>query len=49
MVMEQLIPFHKPNNKVRSVKMMDYLIHRTKYTINMFCIILVARTKSDKE
>jgi hypothetical protein len=29
--MDQLIPFHKPNKKVRSEKMMDYLISQTKH------------------
>jgi hypothetical protein len=34
MVMDQLIPFHKPDKKVRSEKMMDYLISQTKHTIS---------------
>jgi hypothetical protein len=34
-VMYQLIPFHKPNKKVRSEKMMDCLIPKTKHTITV--------------
>jgi hypothetical protein len=34
MVMDQLIPFHKPNNKVGSDKMMDYFISQTKHVIS---------------
>jgi hypothetical protein len=34
MVMDQLISFHKPNKKVTSEKMMDYLIPQTKHTSN---------------
>jgi predicted RNA binding protein with dsRBD fold (UPF0201 family) len=30
MLMDKFIPFHKPNKKVRSEKMMDYLIPQTK-------------------
>jgi hypothetical protein len=33
MVMDQLIPFHKSNKKVRSEKMMNYLIPQTKHPI----------------
>jgi hypothetical protein len=29
-MMDQLIPLHKPNKKVRSEKMMDYIIPQTK-------------------
>jgi predicted alpha/beta-fold hydrolase len=32
--MNQLIPFHKPNNKVRSEKMMNYFITQAKHPIN---------------
>jgi hypothetical protein len=35
MVMDQLIQFHKPNKKVRSEKMMNYLIPQSKHTINL--------------
>jgi hypothetical protein len=31
--MDQHIPLHKPNKKVRSEKMMDYIISRTKHSI----------------
>ena len=31
--MDQLIPFHKPNKKVRSEKTIDYLIPQIKHTI----------------
>jgi hypothetical protein len=34
MVMDQLIPFHKSNKKVRNEKMMDYLIPQTKHARN---------------
>jgi hypothetical protein len=34
MVMDQLIPFHKQNKKVRSEKMIDYLILETKHAIS---------------
>jgi hypothetical protein len=34
MVMDQLIPLHKPNKKVRTEKMMDYLIPQTKHNNN---------------
>jgi hypothetical protein len=37
--MDQLIPFHKPNKKVRSEKMMDYLIPQTKHAIR-FSLLL---------
>jgi hypothetical protein len=33
MVMDQLISFYKPNKKVGSEKMMDYLIPQTKHTV----------------
>jgi hypothetical protein len=33
MVMDQLIALHKPNKKVRSKKMMDYIIPQIKHTI----------------
>jgi hypothetical protein len=33
MVMDQLILFHKPNKKVSSEKMMDYLIPQIKHAI----------------
>jgi hypothetical protein len=32
-MMDQLISFHKPNKKVRSVKKIDHLIPPTKYTL----------------
>jgi hypothetical protein len=34
MVMDQLIPFHKPNKKVGSDKMMEYFISQTKHVIS---------------
>jgi hypothetical protein len=34
MVMDQLTTFHKLYKKVRSEKMMDYLIHQTKHAIS---------------
>lgn len=34
MVMDELIPFHKPNYKVRSDKMIDFLNPQTKHAIN---------------
>jgi hypothetical protein len=34
MVMDQSIPFHKPNKKVRSEKKMDHLIPQIKHTLN---------------
>jgi hypothetical protein len=37
MVMDQLITFHKPNKKVRSENMMDYLIPQTKHAVNVLC------------
>jgi hypothetical protein len=33
--MDQLIPFHKTNKKLRSEKMMDYLISQTKQPIRL--------------
>jgi hypothetical protein len=33
MVIDQLIPFHKPNKKMRTEKMMDQLISQTKHHI----------------
>ena len=41
MLMDQLIPFHKPNKKMRSEKMMDYLIPQTKHTINVLNILFL--------
>jgi len=34
MMMNQLIPFYKPNKKVTSEKKMDHLIIQTKCTIS---------------
>ena len=31
MIMDQLIPFYKPNKKVKGDKMIDYLITQTKH------------------
>jgi hypothetical protein len=39
MVIDQYILFHKPNKKVRSEKMMNYLISQTKYAISTLLII----------
>jgi hypothetical protein len=33
MVIDQLIPFYKSNKKVRSEKIMNYLIPQTKHAI----------------
>jgi hypothetical protein len=33
MVMDQLIPFHKPNKKVSSEKIIDYHIPQTKHPL----------------
>jgi hypothetical protein len=37
----QLIPFHEPNKKARSEKMMHYLIAQTKYAIHATIILCV--------
>lgn len=42
MVMNQLIIFHKSNKKVRSEKMMDYLIPQTKHAITACISFLIA-------
>jgi hypothetical protein len=34
MVVDQLLPFHKPNKKVMSEKIMVYLIFQTKHAVN---------------
>jgi hypothetical protein len=39
MVTDQLIPFHKPNKKMRSEKMMDYFIHQPKHVVSEWSII----------
>jgi hypothetical protein len=39
--MDQLITFHKPNKKVRTEKMMDYLIPQTKHTITFLFKVFV--------
>jgi hypothetical protein len=33
MVIDQLIPFHEPNKKVKNKKIIVYLISQTKYSI----------------
>jgi hypothetical protein len=33
-VMDQLIPIHKQNNKVRNEKMMDYLVTQIKHVLS---------------
>jgi hypothetical protein len=35
MVMDQLIPFHKLNKKLRSEKIIDHLISQTKHTLRL--------------
>jgi hypothetical protein len=40
--MNQLIPFYKPNKKVSSEKMMDYLIPQTKHPITV-CVFSHSR------
>jgi hypothetical protein len=49
-MMNQHIPFHKPNKKVRSEKMMDYLNPQTKHPINEPFLILMNHNilKSDR-
>jgi hypothetical protein len=34
MVMDEPIPFNKPNKKVRSEKTMDHLVPQTKHTLS---------------
>jgi hypothetical protein len=35
MVMDQLIPFQKPNKNVRSEKTMSHIIPQTKHDVNV--------------
>lgn len=38
MTMDQSIPIHKPNKKVRNEIMMNYLITQTKHAISVCCL-----------
>jgi hypothetical protein len=42
MMLDQNIPFHKPNKKMKSEKMMYYLIPQTKHAITACISFLIA-------
>jgi hypothetical protein len=46
-MIDQLILLHKPNKKVRSKKMMDYIISQTKHHIIVCLVLLVPAVIDD--